>query len=79
MDASIEQRLTRTFQSIFDDPNLRVKPDTKADDVEGWDSLTHIDLIVAIEREFRVKFTTAEVTNLKNVGDLITLIERKLG
>ena len=48
-----------------------------AEDIEMWDSLTHIELIVALEREFRVKFTTGEVTKLKNVGDLVYLIQAK--
>ena len=48
-----------------------------ASDVEDWDSLNHINLIVAVEREFKVKFTTAEVSGLKNVGDLMDLIGRK--
>jgi len=50
-----------------------------ANDVENWDSLTHIDLIVAIEKEFRVRFTTAEVSGLKNVGELESLVEKKVG
>lgn len=50
-----------------------------AGDVENWDSLTHIDLITAVEREFRVKLTTSEVMSLKNVGDLMSLIQKKTG
>ncbi len=49
-----------------------------AADVENWDSLTHINLIVGIERQFKVRFTTAEVSSLKEVGDLRTLIQQKL-
>jgi acyl carrier protein len=78
MDKDIHDRLVTTFQSVFDDADIRVTRDTVADDVEGWDSLTHINLIVAIEKEFRVRFTTSEITALTNVGDLADLITRKL-
>jgi acyl carrier protein len=48
-----------------------------ADDVENWDSLTHINLIVAIEHEFQIKFTTREIAGLQNVGELMDLVLRK--
>jgi acyl carrier protein len=67
------------FRDIFDDEALVLRDDLTAADVENWDSLTHINLIVGIERQFKVRFTTAEVTTLKNVGDLKTLIQTKLG
>ena len=74
----IESRLTAVFQDVFDDPSMVLSDDLTAADVEGWDSLSHIDLIVAVEREFKVRFTTAEVTLLKNVGGLAELIQKKL-
>jgi acyl carrier protein len=77
MPQGIELKLTHVFQTVFDDDSLQIRPGMTADDVENWDSLTHIDLITAVEREFKIKLTTAEVTMLKNVGDLITLIEKK--
>jgi len=54
-----------------------VTPETTANDIEEWDSLSHIRLIVAIERKFGVRFTNAEIESLKRVGDLIALIEAK--
>ena len=78
MSATLE-RMKAVFRDVFDDEDLVVQPETTAADVEAWDSLTHINLIVATEREFKVKFTTAEVTSLKNVGDLTALIDKKLG
>jgi acyl carrier protein len=48
-----------------------------ASDVEAWDSLSHIDLIVALEREFKIKFTTAEISRLQNVGELEALVAEK--
>ena len=77
MEDQQQQRLTKTFRDVFGDPNLQITRSTTASDVEDWDSLTHINLIVAIEREFKIKFTTAEVASLQNVGDLMDLIERK--
>jgi acyl carrier protein len=75
----VQDRLADTIRDVFDDPTLQINRETTAADVEGWDSLTHINLIVAVEKEFRVRFTTAEVTSLKNVGDLIDAVGRKLG
>jgi acyl carrier protein len=62
---------------VFDDPSLNISRTTTANDVEAWDSLTHINLIVAVEREFRIRFTTAQVTGMKDVGDLVDLIVKK--
>jgi acyl carrier protein len=73
----ITERLTGTFREVFDDPNLVIQRGTTAEDVEDWDSLTHINLMVAVEREFKIKLTTAEVTGMKDVGDLIDLIAKK--
>lgn len=79
MSEAIEATLQEVFRKVFDDPELLVESGTTADDVEGWDSLTHINLIVAVEKQFRVRFTTAEVRGMRNVGDLAGAIARKLG
>jgi acyl carrier protein len=73
----IEQRLTNVFRDVFNDDTLTIRPDLTASDVENWDSLSHIDMITAVEREFAIRFTTGEVSSMKNVGDLITLIQKK--
>jgi len=78
MEGAITERLTKTFRFVFDDPNLQLTPATTANDVPGWDSVMHINLIVAAEKEFGVRFTTAEVMSLRNVGDLTNLIAKKL-
>ncbi len=75
----IRDRLTRVFRRTFSDPALVVRDDLHASDVDGWDSLSHINLIYAIEKEFRIRFTTAEIAGLKNTGELIRLIQRKTG
>lgn len=72
------ERIQFVFRDVFDDDALVLRPEMTAADVENWDSLTHINLIVGIEREFKVRFTTAEVTSLRNVGDLTALVEKKL-
>ena len=77
MDMQLQERLTNTFRKVFHDPGLEISRSMTANDVEDWDSLTHINLIVAIEREFKVKFTTGEVSGLKNVGDLMDMLARK--
>lgn len=78
MDEAIELRLTDVFRSVFDDLDLRLSADMTAKDVPDWDSLSHITLIVAVEQEFRIRFTTAEVAGLMNVGDLADGIRKKL-
>ena len=77
-NAEVMETLTEIFREIFDNPNLVLQDAMTAADVENWDSLNHIDLIVAIEKKFKVKFTTREVTSLKTVGDLAELIQKKL-
>ncbi len=75
---NIRLRLTEVFRKVFDNPKIELHDDLTAAQVEGWDSLTHIDMIVEVERAFKVKFTTAEISGLKNVGELLKLLELKL-
>jgi acyl carrier protein len=74
---TVKLRLNKVFQDIFDDPSLQISESTTAADIEAWDSLTHIDLIVQVEKEFKIKLSTGEVRGLKNVGDFIGLIAKK--
>ena len=67
----VQDRLQSIFQDLFDNPDLQITRSTTAADIEDWDSITHIDLIVATEKEFKIKMTTAEVRGLNNVGDFI--------
>lgn len=73
----IHQKLTEIFRDVFDNPSLEIGASTTASDVEDWDSLTHINLIVAAEKAFSVSFTTKEVKTLTNVGDFIRLIAHR--
>ena len=70
----IFERLDRVFQDVFDDDTIHVTPKTTADDIEDWDSLEHITLISAVEREFRMKFKMGEISSMKNVGEMLSLI-----
>jgi acyl carrier protein len=74
---TVKQRLGVIFQDVFDDSSLHVRDDMTAADVAGWDSLSHINLVVAVEKDFRIRLTTSEVRGLNHVGDFIDLIARK--
>jgi acyl carrier protein len=78
MTGEIEHSLTQIFRDVFDDDTIVLRPDLSAKDVEGWDSLTHIRLLLTIERQFHIKFTVTEVGELKNVGGLTDLIQAKI-
>lgn len=77
-DQEILNRLAPVFQDVFDDDDLVPQAEMTAADVEDWDSISHIRLVIAIEQELGVKFTTAELTSLTKVGDLVETIQRKL-
>lgn len=71
----INQKLTRIFQEIFDDDSIILSDETSAKDIDEWDSLNHITLVLAIEREFSIHLNAAEVGSLENVGQMIKLID----
>ena len=77
MNNNIWQDLTEVFRQAMGDNKITVEPTTSAKDIPAWDSITHVLLVVAVEKRFRVKFTAAEVQSLKNVGELVALIERR--
>jgi acyl carrier protein len=77
MNTGIHDRLTDVFRDVFDDDSLVIRADSTAADIDGWDSLTHIRLMLSVERAFAVKFTASEIGKLKTVGDLQALIGRK--
>ena len=79
MDArNVFARLDRVFQDVFDDSSIRVGPETTADDIEDWDSLEHITLIFAVEREFRMKFKMGEISSMKNVGEMARIVMERM-
>jgi acyl carrier protein len=75
---SVIEPLTKIFREVFDDEDIALSSEMTADEVDGWDSLSHVNLIVTIETRFDVKFTQKELLTFKNVGDLIDTIQSKL-
>ena len=71
----IYDRLTEVFIDVFDDEDIHLDDETTAADIEDWDSLTHITLLGAVEDEFGIRFNMRAVQSLKNVGDMVDLIE----
>ncbi len=71
---AIYEKLNEVFQDVFDDDSITVNAETTADDIEDWDSLEHINLVSAVEKEFGVKFTMAQVVGMKNVGEMVDVI-----
>ncbi len=80
MDSTLAD-LQDVFRQVFGDDSIVLKESTTADEIDGWDSMMHINLIIAIEKRFRVKFAAAEIAGLKaegqDVGALVRLLERK--
>lgn len=70
--------LDGVFQDVFDDNSLHVTGETSAADIEDWDSLEHINLIVAVEKRFGIKFTMGEVSGMKNVGEMVGIILERM-
>jgi acyl carrier protein len=75
----ITERLTNVFRNVFQDDAIILTPQMTADDVEGWDSLSHVNLIIAVEIEFGIDFSQAEIRTFENVGALLRTIESKVG
>ena len=78
-DRSDLSTLTEIFRDVFDEDNLTLTEETTADDVEGWTSLTHVEMLFNVEEAFRIRLKTGEIANLANVGDLIRLINSRVG
>ena len=76
-NAEIYRTMTTIFRDVFEDDLIQVTPQLTADDVDGWDSLNHIRLMLAVQKKFGVKFSASEVGKLGNVGDLVALIRAK--
>lgn len=71
-------KLQDIFRDILDDEDIILTLDTKADDIEGWDSLTHVQIVVSVSQEFRVKFSSTEIMNWPNINSLVECILNKL-
>lgn len=75
--SEVYERLSTVLQDVFDDEDLIATSNLTAADVEGWDSLKQIRLILSVEKEFHISFAASEVGNLKNIGELARLVEAK--
>ena len=76
--SEVEKKVTDIFREIFDDKTLVINDETTANDIEGWDSLMHINLIASIEEEFNISFDMSDVISFNNVGDMIDAICKKI-
>lgn len=74
----IMERVQEIFRDVFDNEDIVISDETNSDCIEDWDSLTNIQLVVAIERSFDIRFTSAEIPSWKNVGDMVDCIKGKL-
>jgi acyl carrier protein len=70
--------LTPIFHEVFDDDSIVISRQTTANDIDAWDSLSHMNMVMAVEVKFGIRFALGELQSLKNVGDLIDLTEKKL-
>jgi acyl carrier protein len=77
MNDTLWNDLTAIFRESLDNDALDLTESTTARDVEGWDSITHVLIVVAVEKKFKVKFTAGEIQKLSNVGELAALIRSK--
>jgi len=73
----ILEKLTAIFKDELDNDDLILTNETTAEDIEEWDSLSHIQLIVAIEKAFKIRFTSSEIQSWNNVGEMISSLESK--
>lgn len=70
-------RLEQVFRDVFDDDGIVLYEDTTADDIDDWDSIEHITLIAAVEKEFGMRFSMGEVSGMKDVGEMVTIITQR--
>ncbi len=72
------EKLTGICRRVFDDDSIVLTPETTANDVTGWDSLSHVNLIVAVEAAFKIRFTQKEALGFRNVGELANFIDQRV-
>ncbi len=77
-DSDILDALTKVLRSVFENEHIRLTPTTTSDDIAEWDSMTNVAMTVEVEHEFRVKFKTTEMEELRDIGELVALVKRRL-
>lgn len=77
-ETEVLAKLTEIFRDLFELPELVLDKNMRAEDIDEWDSVNHVMLVVEVERQFKIKFNTAEVEQMKNVGDLVQIIIGKV-
>jgi acyl carrier protein len=75
----IFEKIQIIFQNVFDNSEMKIENSSNSSNVENWDSLNHINLVVAIQKEFRIKFDLKEIQAFKNVGEMVDLVDKKIG
>lgn len=76
--AAIWERMTQIFRESFGDDSIVLSEETTAEDIEDWDSVTHIQLIVAVEKAFGIRINMGEVAAIANVGELVSIVDRRV-
>ena len=74
----VYENLNEVFQDVFDDEEITVNDTTTAADIDDWDSLEHINLVVAVEKKFKIKFNMGEASSFKNVGEMVDIILKRV-
>lgn len=77
--AQLLEELNEIFKDVLDNPDINISESTTASDVEEWDSLNHIQLVVAIEKHFKMRFTSSEIQSWKDVGEMCDAILKRMG
>jgi acyl carrier protein len=75
---AVLDELTPIFETVFDQQGLTLSAETTSNEIEGWDSMSHVTMLMAVEDHFNIEFKPFEIANLKNVGALVSLVEKKL-
>jgi len=77
-DPEIYDTLNKIFRQVLEDDSIVLTPSTTADDIEGWDSMNHIFIVVELSRTLNIKFHAAEMEELKNIGELVAIVKEKI-
>lgn len=75
---NVIDELATVFEEVFDQKGLKLTSETTANDIDGWDSMSHVTMLMAVEDHFGIEFKPYEIANLVNVGALLTLVDKKL-